>query len=332
MKAIIFLVLLVTLTAMVSAESFVTNTPIIKVVSEGSDNRVISNEISIISLKAQEISLEYFSEKDFLDLDTEAFFLGKDESRTISLSVDPGKLDKGVYTGYVSLKGDEEQIIPVILEIQDSFPLFDVSLESSQVKKIASDEDLSVDISVYNLRGLGKEVLLNYFVKNLEGDIIFEEQQELEVARQLKVRKVFSVSEGQEGDYVLGITAKDKQGLTTGTSSLVFSISPNVYFSPAAGNAPILIAFLIVISLITAFFIFNHFWSQRLITNSRQWNKKLVDVRKVKFSDTAKEIRKLERRKDLLEHACEKGYISKKSFFDGRKKIDELINKLKKRL
>ena len=61
-------------------------------------------------------------------------------------------------------------------------------------------------------------------------------------------------------------------------------------------------------------------------------NKKLIDIKKIRFSDIARAINKLEYQKNILELAYKKGYIRKKSYEDGKMKVNNLIKGLKKRL
>ena len=60
--------------------------------------------------------------------------------------------------------------------------------------------------------------------------------------------------------------------------------------------------------------------------------KKIAATKEIKFSDVAQQIRKLEYQKSLLETAYAKGYIRSNSYREGKKKINALVNKLKKRL
>ena len=74
------------------------------------------------------------------------------------------------------------------------------------------------------------------------------------------------------------------------------------------------------------------YWNKRVVSQAADWKKRVLEIKRIKFSDTAKEIRKLEHQKNLLERAYEKGNIKKISYEEGKKHINELIRKLKKRL
>ena len=69
-----------------------------------------------------------------------------------------------------------------------------------------------------------------------------------------------------------------------------------------------------------------------LKTRLEQERKQLADTKKIKFIDVSGEVRRLEYQKSILEKAYSEGYIKRKSHDEGKKKIDMLITKLKKRL
>jgi len=63
-----------------------------------------------------------------------------------------------------------------------------------------------------------------------------------------------------------------------------------------------------------------------------QEKKKLIDIKKIKFTDISREVRRLEYQKSVLEKAYDERYIQRKSYEEGRKEINKLIFRLKKRL
>ena len=165
--------------------------------------------------------------------------------------------------------------------------------------------------------------------------MIVSESQSLEVNNQARVSKSFFISEDvDEGEYVFSVLAIDESSNLVGTSSFLFNVAEKILTSPddRSFNYYLGMAFFVTFILIIAFLLINYYWNKRFITSSKEWNKKLINVRKVKFSEIGKEIRKLEYRKELLDRAYNKGFIKRKSYEDGKKGINNLIAELKKRL
>jgi hypothetical protein len=294
-----------------------------------------SDEIVINNLgDSQTFFVEY--NEDFISIEDEELTLGEGETGSFEVFLDSLDYDLGVYLGEIVVVGESEEIIvPVILEVQTPFPLFDVSVEVPPgfVTAVSGGEFI-VDVNVYKLKGETDEVELNYYVSDTKGNVIFSEIQNLNVDKQARVTKTIPIPSEAVGNYVFFVSVTDGDEISTGTGSLLFLILPTLSpdRSVEKANFNSLIAFGVIVVLIVAFVLFNHYWNRSLVDNARNWNRKLVDIKKVKFSDTAREIRKLNRQKSALELAYGKGYIKRKSYDEGRKKINELIERLKKRL
>jgi len=319
MKLIILLILL-----MPFVNAFETNTILVKSVVDIGE--VVNPSISIINYEQGDFEIAYGSE-GFLSINEDNFYLGDDESKNIILELDSSGLNEGVYTGQISINTEKKsQKIPVIFEIESPKFSFD-----SVVEARVENENLNARIKILNLFSAERRLGAEYFVKDLEGNIILEDFENIDVLNQVEFSKSYYLPNLEYGDYIFGI--KLRNGNEISTSSSLFSVSGEVLLSPEKeGFDYSIIGFIIVLVLIVAFLIFNYFWNRRVIDTKDILNQKLVDLKKIKFSDINKEIRNFEYKKSVLERAYGKGYITKKSYTEGRNKINDSIQKLKKRL
>lgn len=145
--------------------------------------------------------------KGFLTLSDIYFTLLDGESKTISLDFIGKRL--GSFTGSIIVKGDDiEKIIPTLLEVESEVVLFDVKLDIlPEYKKISPGKELKSQITLFSIGPPEKvNVTINYFIKDLKGNIILEETETLSVQNQLSFLKSFKIPEDLElGIYTLSI-------------------------------------------------------------------------------------------------------------------------------
>ena len=314
------------------------NPPIIKIVLEEGD--ATSQTINVINDFDTDIEFSVFlsSESSFISADRSRFFVKGGESNSLSLSVS-SDLDPGVYSGSVALVSDREQIsVPVIVEVETFSPIFDVTTEvTSQSADVSPGESFLVDITIYKLKESENEAKLEYFVKDLEGKVVFSESQVYGINNQLKISQSVPISSELEGNYVFSAVVNDLNSVSLGTSSFLFSVGDRgvVQFEPEtepAFDIYLISSFVIILILIISFLAFNHYWNRRVISHSQKWKERVAEIKKFKYGDVAKKIGKLENQKRLLNTAYSKGYIKKNSYDESKREINKVLSNLKKRL
>lgn len=325
-----FIFFLVVSLAYVSGQDFEVNQPVIK--SAVKEGEIINNPVSIINTgKARSFKISQFSEEDFIVITESNFYLQQDESKTIETVLDSSKLNAGVYTGKILIETDTFQEIPVILEVESANALFDSLVD---VKAISEEgkREIEAKIKIVNLRSITGEVSLEYYVKNLDGEVLLYDSQSLSVSNQAEITKMYALEATMGEDYIF--SAYTREGNSTGTSSALFSFQDEKepYFSGKSEKYYLIIIFGIVAALALAFVIFNYYWNKKIIDAAKNWNKKIVDLKNVKLGNVSREINNLEYKKKLLKEARARGYITGASYNEGSRKINALIQKLKKRL
>lgn len=304
------------------------------VVNEGES---VSNPIKITNYnRAQKFSVDYFSENNFISVEPDSFLIGEKGSKTFNVIFNTEDYRAGVYSGKIVVKGEKNSIsVPVILEIETPIIEFDVSPEMTQSNsEVLPGSEFVVDVKVYNLKLENKEVSLHYAIKDMEGNILLSEFQDLEVLDEIKITKTFLLPADMEPqDYIFSISAIGKKSGFVGTSSALFgvslSLSPSVRGSFGYYLDLILVGLFV---LVVSFLIVSYYWNKRLVGNAIECNRKIIDTRKIKSVDIEKEIKKLEYKKSLLETAYKKGYIKEDSYREGKKNVSSLIDKLNERL
>ncbi len=329
-RELLFLYLAIIFLVSAREESVEFSQPFIQVTADG--NKLVNMELGVLNIgKEGNFKIAVSSQEDFIEIDEPELFLAEEGSGTLRLTLNPTGKKPGVYIGEILIFNDEEDFsVPVIMELQTLYPTFDISLEN--IVSPSEQDSLSVDIAVYKLKGNSPDVKISYFLARTNGEIIFQDEEDLKVDRQTNLKKTFPLSSFDE-DYVFYATASDSRGVSVGTGAFLFS-PLNLFYSPVEKDANFfyIIAAAIIIFLIAAFFVFTYFWTRRVKINAQSWRQKVAEAKKDNSNDGRKAIRKLAYQLSLLESARARGYIKENSYREAKIKINAEIGKLKKRL
>ena len=148
---------------------------------------------------------------DLIRINEKEFSVPAKSEKGVFVLVDARNTEVGIYSGKIILKSEkEERIIPVIVEVHDKEdPLLDVYLNISKNEFYAED-NLTFEVELYNLKSEdGVDFSVSYFVKDLDGKIILEEEENIELEGEIKLNKGFVLSKNiKEGEYILGVVVK----------------------------------------------------------------------------------------------------------------------------
>lgn len=319
----------------VQSADFEANVPAIKSVVRIGESAVYPISVSNHG-NAQNFNLEYFGERGFIFIKEPEFYLDENEEYSFDLTLDSTDIPSGVFIGKIVISGAKESItIPVIFEIESRVVNFDTILDiSPQFSETVPGDYFKVNINVRNL-GLNKgNIELEYAIKNIDGNMIVFENQTLRVESQAQVSKSFLIPDDAPlGDYLFYVIVKERETNSTGTNSVLFGVAGSVMTSPGKSIGTFKGYFgwslFVIAVLITAFLMINYYWNNKVSKNYQEWGEKFAEIKNMKFSDSAEKMRKLEYQRSVLDKAYKAGYIQKKSFESGRKKINELIRSSK---
>jgi len=262
-------------------------------------------------------------------LDEVKITLNPDEKQPLNLIFGAKEDQKpGIYTGEIVIKsGALEKIINVILEIESAQPLFDVDVEVlPKYKSISPGNDIVMEISLFNIRGIGKfDVALEYSIIDFAGNIIVEEHEIVTVETQEKfTKKLFVPTDTKPGNYIASVkvTFEDSVGI----SSDVFEVKVKaIRLSPIITKryTPYLIPAIILIIIIFIFLLYRSY-----LLKKRHMPKTKEEKRKAIKTET--KIKKLEKELNALDKAYKSKFISKESYKKGKERIKKELKKLKK--
>jgi len=117
--------------------------------------------------------------------------------------------------------------IPIAIEIETDEVLFDAAIDILPLKKtISAGEGLPAQITLFSVGSPRKvDVLLNYIIKDSNGNTISEESETMAVEGQKSFMKEFFIpGDAQTGNYI--ITLEVIYATTVATASQMFSLIP----------------------------------------------------------------------------------------------------------
>jgi len=220
----------------------------IKLVTDGSKKKelVITNTGNV----KLDFSIDIKAVDDFLFISEKEFELDAGQYKSITIDIIAGA-KYGIYTGEIVVKADGiEKIIPVVLEIVTRKRLFDVKIDiPAEYKEIYPGEKLKTQITLFNMIGGTSDVLINYFIKNMEGYVVYEESETFAVEDQVSYTKEFDTGKDwQTGDYLVAIEVM--YGNSYAVSSEIFKLKGILRLSPEVvrgGLTSILIIVVIIV-------------------------------------------------------------------------------------
>ena len=150
------------------------------------------------------VSLDVESVKQYLSLSEDSVGLEVDESASVTLDF-IGKT-VGIFVGKITAKADDvEQTIAIILEVIGEMVLFDAKLDIPvDYAEVEPGDELKTQITLLNVGAPEKvDVFATYFIKSLNGDIVYEETETFAVEKQISYQKLFRIHESTvPGSYV----------------------------------------------------------------------------------------------------------------------------------
>ncbi|MEK6914459.1 MAG: hypothetical protein AABW83_02300 [Nanoarchaeota archaeon] len=261
---------------------------------------------------------------DMISLNKNSFSLVNLQKETLELSLSTKNYSPGIYLGQLIISTNSYNVkIPIVIEIQSDEVYFDSNIELfTRGDRIYQGGEISSEIRIFDLSNIGrKNVEMNYFIKNFDGDDIVHESEMLVVDRNLDISKSFDVPlDITKGDYVLGVILK--HGDSISASSLFFKVSEKGGIKNFLGYNFYFLVILIILFFILLFFIvYWLFYREGVIAELRIMHKnELKREREIMELKRNNAFRKL---KSKLER---KAYNNKLKII--RKNRDKYLNKV----
>ena len=151
------------------------------------------------------ISLDVEGINKFVTLSDNLIDLEVDEEIEVGLDFIGNTV--GAFAGrIITVSGDIRKTIPVILEVITELVLFDVKLDiPAAYTEVEQGSELRTQITLLNVGTPEKvDVIATYFIKDLRGNIIYEETETFSVEKQTSYTKTFKINEFLEPEsYVV---------------------------------------------------------------------------------------------------------------------------------
>lgn len=202
------------------------------------------------------VSIENPKLKDFIEISETNFMLEAGETKIIVLEIMANEDSvPDLYIGnlIINAKGTKKEIL-VMIEIESKAPLFDVSLRiPEKYQYVSPGEDVSAEISLYNLAGTGKvDVFVEYAILNRNGEEILREQETIAVETSTSFVRSFKLPEGTgSGKYFLYVKTTYNGLVASASSQFNVGLIPPLTLSEQI--LFIVIGVLIVLALIIFF-------------------------------------------------------------------------------
>ncbi len=293
--------------------------------------------ITIVNYGNVELAMSIATPFSEVSAAPESFTLSPGEEQDIILLFNPAQdAEPNIYTGVLAIRGRHEgeqraRTIALILEVESERVLFDGNIDLSK-KSFLPGEELDYTVTISGL--LPGTVTVVYTISDIEGKIIFTEEETLPIKEQVSFSKSVPLpADLSPGQYVLSMKMKAGESFATATELFTVSGEPSALAGLAAPllRRPLLIGILpvvlsvVVIIILLAVYLLHRKVKQRTFVREKVVERKVVRV-KSRVVDTSAVERKLQ----LLREGYQRGFIKEESYQRARVKLEQLRDKMRK--
>ena len=254
--------------------------------------------------------------------------LQPNESKTIEIlykALENSKPD--IYPGRIKLSAPSvKKDLISIIEVDSAEPLFDVDVAVlPKSKKVFPGDEVLMEVNLFNVRGFGRvDVIVEYAIKDLDGNVISSEHETVAVETQAKfTRSILVPSNSLPGAYAAFV--KVTYGDSIGVSSDLFEIeAKSIQFYQIPKDYRIYLLFGGIFILIASLLIYGY--------NKGYFKRKTIESEKKETKQLKGEAKSEKLKKELksLEEAHSSGFISDESYNNNKKRLEDELNKTRK--
>ncbi len=320
---------------------FEVHTPAIKIGLKAGSSGIQTISVFNDKDEAKTFTIEKEHGRNFYEIGENTLEVGPKTYGTVTLTLGSPIVLPGLYLDRVIISdGTSEKGVPVVVEVSSKGKiLFDTIIEAKIDYLAVPGSNFGARVKVYNIGAVQDAVEMLYGIQNFGGDMIHEKTEVLSVREPIEIRKEFSLPESlPEGLYVFSVAARQgnyasPNDYSYSVTSQLFIVEQRTSLSPVIeADSSKTIGFFIILFLMVSVIVLSYYWNKRVLNQGKEWRTKVSEIRAVKFSDAARSIRRLNYQKHLLEKAYGSHYVTRESYEQGRKEINNMISKLKKRL
>jgi parallel beta-helix repeat protein len=188
---------------------------------------VLDEELTLTNLMIfeQDVGLEVKGVKSFVTLEEYDLTLDKEEEMSLEVYVVSGE-ETGTFTGMINVSGNNTVVeVPIVIGVDTINVLFDAKIDLPvDLDMVKPGDVLPAQITVFNVGTPRKvDVLLNYYMKDMDNNVLWQGQETVAVEGQYSFTKPFNVPYDLEsGLYVLALDVVYVNSVAT--SSTMFTL------------------------------------------------------------------------------------------------------------
>ncbi len=241
-----------------------------------------------------------------------------------------------VYTGSLNayVEGQLTNRVPIIIEIESEEVLFDLSLDIKPKLITREENELTALTTIFSITRIDSpvDITLNYFIKDLEDNVILQDEEIIVMEEQATTSKIFKIPEDViDGEYVFIVQAQYKNSVGTATESFTINRAIPSIEQPIKAYQRYNLLILIIIALVLILiFILNKKLKQ--VTKLENKRISIIKDKKIRKRDIMENLlakQKLQKQREVLQRALKEGFISKESYKQDNENIEKALKKLK---
>ncbi len=293
-------------------------------------NEYIQKQLSVMATSGHEtrINANILGLEDLIKLDSSSFALKPGQTKILNLNFSSFdsrngiEQQPGVYVGRLVLSSNNiQRELPIIFEVETKNVLFDINLNPVVSEKDAKQgKSAQVEIKLFNLQSVeSQDVELEYFVKDTNGNAVFQENEKVNIKTQASFFKTIPIPENlKDGNYIFA--AQIRYGNSVGTASYLFDVSaPEAQFDfvgfcrnnyLCAGISIITVLLIVVLMLVMIYSVISYFRSG--IWQREQSIVIATQEKKPLFETLAERYRKISEERQKRREAKQAGQESQK--------------------
>jgi len=136
--------------------------------------------------------------------------------------------DPGIYTGKIIIATDTfQKIIPVTMEVRSEKVVVDAKLDIPlDYTELNQGDPLKAQVTLINTAKINIPIVISYIIKDLDGNVVFEEVETFDVFDEKSFVKSFDTSSLGAGSYITGMNVR--YGDSFAVSSARFDVKSDV--------------------------------------------------------------------------------------------------------
>jgi len=273
------------------------------------------------------------SEQGYIKIENSTLFIESQDSISVVFTIDTKGLNPDSYLGKITVtNGEIEKEILIILEVESELRIIDLHLDiAPEYTMVKPGDSVIGTVTIYNLFKEPRYVMLHYYLKDLNSNILLEESEKVYVEDQLGFEKEIHLPKTIEpGSYIFSVNGKVEEYVSVSSELIkVYTEKPLIGIErPVVIEKPdnrlLITFFIVIILLVIGLFFFKIRQIEKKpsgISQSVREKQRLLLQKKIEEERERRKLEKALRQRQKQE--------AKKRFLQFEEKQSELKKRLK---